>query len=424
MQRRTTSIIGAGAVLDFDFHDNERPTTDYITEICREQKIQGFNGDDIDLIEQIYDRALGAAEDEYKRLHPNDRNHSPRLSFEELLEVIETLYSYNGTWEHERATIPLISGLVKSDIRYKTVEYHRALETIIRTIINIVHTYDRNFREENCEVWYKQFWKNFNGLIDFFNFNYDTTIEFSLEQYNDGFVDYTPELQRFDPMTLWNNEGKSPTVSHLHGCILYADENSKELEFKYSHRDLYKRYTIDEHHLLSYQCLPQNQVGDSIFYAPIITGLKKTDKLCYMPHSIYHAHLVKKILENPSLLICGYSFGDLYVNQILERHKLIHGKNQRVVIIDKWPDYVNNDYCSLYRHYMDDTSDGLKEFVGRITEGGIAPLETFKQFEQIAEDCWQSPNGVLRLYTKGLKYAVVNHQNVIIQFLQGEDAAS
>ena len=79
MQRRTISIIGAGAVLDFDFHGNERPTTDYITEICREQKIQGFDGGNIDLIEQIYDKALGAAKDEYKRLHPNVRNHSPRL---------------------------------------------------------------------------------------------------------------------------------------------------------------------------------------------------------------------------------------------------------------------------------------------------------------------------------------------------------
>ena len=219
-------------------------------------------------------------------------------------------------------------------------------------------------------------------------------------------------------MTLWNNEGTLPTVNHLHGCILYSDENPKEHEFEYSHRDLYKRHTIDKRHLLSIQWLPSNQVGDSILYSPIITGLKKTDKLCYMPHSIYHAHLVKKILENPSLLICGYSFGDLYVNQILERHKLIHGKNQRVVIIDKWPDYVNNNYCSPYRHYMDNTSCGLKEFVGRVSEGGIVLSETFKQFEHITEDCWQSPNGVLRLYTKGLKYAVENHQNEILQFLQ------
>ena len=418
MRRRTTSIVGAGAVLDFDFYNDEKPTTAYITDICKEQKIQGFDGEDIDLIKQIYDRTLSAAEAEYKRLHPNVRKQSKILSFEDLLEVIETLYSYNGTWEHERDTIPMISALVKSDIHYKTVEYHRALETIIKTIINIVDVYDSRFKEKNRELWYKHFWNSFNGSIDIFNFNYDTTIEFSLGQYNDGFVDCNPKFQRFDPITLWNNDGTLPTVNHLHGCILYSDENPKEQEFEYNHRDLYKRYTVDKRHLLSIQWLPSNQVGDSILYSPIITGLKKTDKLCYMPHSIYHAFLFKKIIENPSLLICGYSFGDLYVNQILERHKLIHGKNQRVVIIDKWPDYVNNDCYSLYRHYMNETSGGLKGFVGRITEGGIAPLETFKRFEHVTKDCWQSLNGVLRLYTKGLKYAIENHKDEILQFLQ------
>ena len=67
---------------------------------------------------------------------------------------------------------------------------------------------------------------------------------------------------------------------------------------EHSHEHLVDSFKHNwEHHLLSYQCLPQNQVGDSIFYAPIITGLKKTDKLCYMPHSIYHAYLVKTMLE-------------------------------------------------------------------------------------------------------------------------------
>jgi hypothetical protein len=38
--------------------------------------------------------------------------------------------------------------------------------------------------------------------------------------------------------------------------------------------------------------LPRNQAGDAIFYSPIITGLKKTDKLCFMPHNFYHAKQV------------------------------------------------------------------------------------------------------------------------------------
>ena len=96
----------------------------------------------------------------------------------------------------------------------------------------------------------------------------------------------------------------------------------------------------------------------------------------------------------------------------------MHGKNQRVVIIDKWPDYVNDSNISLYGYYMNNTSNGLKEVVARIIEGGIAPSETFSQFRQITDDCWQSPNGILRLYTKGLRYAVENHQNEILEYLR------
>lgn len=122
-------------------------------------------------------------------------------------------------------------------------------------------------------------------------------------------------------------------------------------------------------------------------------------------------------MENPSLLICGYSFGDLYANQILERHKLIHGNNQRVVIIDKWSNYITNG-TNLYRYYMDHTSSGLKEFLSRLIEGGITPLKTFKQFNQISNGCWESPKGILRLYTNGMKYSIENYQNDIIKFLQ------
>ncbi len=137
-----------------------------------------------------------------------------------------------------------------------------------------------------------------------------------------------------------------------------------------------------------------------------------------MPHNFYHANLVKKIIENPSLFICGYSFGDLYVNQLLQRHKLIHNRKERVVVVEKWPDYVNDDSVSLYRYFMDNTSGGLKEFVERITEAGVAPLESFKDFQKINDGCWQSPNGVFRLYTKGVKVAMEQHRDEIMDFMQ------
>ena len=418
MQIRTTTILGAGAVLDFDFNGIEKPTTSNITKICTEQKVQGWDVEEIDLIRQIYDKIAEVAKFEYTRLHPAVKDYDPNLSFEDLFEVIETLYSYNGTWSHEHYPISLISALVRSDIHFESIEYYKSLLIIVKTIIKIVDAYDKKFRNYDSEMWYKNFWKSFEGLIDIFNFNYDTTIENCLEKYNDGFVGFTQKYERFEPEVLWNSDDSIPTVNHLHGCILYADVNPQPVENNYNHRDLYKFYTIEDcETLIGHHWMPHNQVGDSIFYTPIITGLKKTDKICFMPHNIYHANLVKKIIDNPSLLICGYSFGDLYANQILERHKLIHDKNQRIVIIDKWPNYVNESNVSLYRYYMDNTSGGFKEFVARVIEGGIAPLDTFNQFCHISDDCWQSPNGTLRLYTKGMKYAIENHQDDILDFL-------
>ena len=101
-------------------------------------------------------------------------------------------------------------------------------------------------------------------------------------------------------------------------------------------RDLYKFPTAKSarEEMRIHQCPEHTQAHESFYTGPILVGLRKTEKLEYLPYSCYHADLVNKIVANPSLMIVGYSFGDLYVNQLLERHKLVHGKNQRVVLID------------------------------------------------------------------------------------------
>ncbi len=105
------------------------------------------------------------------------------------------------------------------------------------------------------------------------------------------------------------------------------------------------------------------------------------------------------------------------MNQLLQRHKLIHDQNERVVIVDRWADYANVDNVSLYRYFEDKTSGGLREFVKRLTESGSNTLEAFTKFKQVSDGCWESPNGALLLYTKGLKYAVESHKQQIIDFL-------
>lgn len=419
LHSRTTVIIGAGAVLDFDFNGIIKPTTDNITKKVVEQKIQCLDEEESDIIKQIYERIVDASRVEFLRLHPDMRYFEPKVTFEDLFEVIESLYSYSGTWNHEHYPFPLISTLVHSELQYVSVDYYRAMVTIIEKIVEIVTAYDDRFREEGKELWFKDFWKEFEGKVDVFTLNYDTTIESSLENYIDGYVGFTQDYERFEPEVLWNADLNSATVNHLHGCILYGDTNPKPTEFHYSHRDLYKFYPdVVKRAFISNQWLPLSQTKNAVFYSPIITGLKKTDKICYMPHNFYHANLAKKIIENPSLLVCGYSFGDLYVNQLLQRHKLIHGRNERVIIVDKWPEYVNRDNTSMYGYFMENASSGFRDFFSRIIEGGNAPLESFNHFRQVSEGFWESPNGVLLLYTKGLKSAVEHQSDIIFGFLK------
>lgn len=419
---RTTVILGAGAVLDFDYSGMVLPATNIITKEVVNQTIHGLNDENSDLLKHIYDRIVDVSRSEYLKVHPAVRFFEPKVTFEDLFEVVETLYSYNGTWNHEQYPFPFIAALVQSCFKFPSIDYYNAMVAIVERIFEIVTTYDKKFREEGREQWYKTFWNEFDNQIDVFNLNYDTTVENSLGNGNftDGFVGFSNYYERFDPEVLWNATTDIASVNHIHGCILYADINPKPAEFHYSHRDLYKLYPdVASEVFIGRQLIPRNQVGDSIFYSPFITGLKKTDKICFMPNSFYHANLVKKIIENPSLLICGYSFGDLYINQLLQRHKLIHGEEERVIIVDRWPVYVNEGNVSLYRYFMDETSSGFREFVERVTEGGVAPLETFKKFTLISDGCWQSPQGSFRLYTKGLKYSVEGHGEEIVRFLNG-----
>lgn len=412
MGKRVIAILGAGTVLGFDYDGLIRPDTRNITQIVVEQRLKGL-GEESGLIKRIYDKLTEASKTEYLGMHPAVRNYEPIVSFEDLFDVIETLHSYTGTWKHEHYPFPLLSTLVKSDLDYPSVDYYRAMIAIVDKIIEIVSAYDKRFREEGRELWYKEFWKGFGNELDVFNLNYDTTVEYSISEFNDGYIPFTQDYERFEPEVLWHNVERKPTISHLHGCYLYGDFNPKPVENYYSNRNLYKLYP-DQEPFVSKQWLPMK-----LFYSPIITGLKKTDKICYLPHSIYHAHLAKKMIENPSLLICGYSFGDLYVNQLLQKHKLIHDQNERVVIIDRWPDYVNEDAVSLYRYFMDKSTGGFKEFVMRLIEGGNTTLDTFKLFKNLCEGCWESANGLLRLFTKGVKHAVENNRQQIMEFLQG-----
>lgn len=85
---------------------------------------------------------------------------------------------------------------------------------------------------------------------------------------------------------------------------------------------------------------PSNQAKEEYVQLIIVSGSRKTEKMTFAPNNVYLSDLARKVVENKRLMIIGYSFGDLYLNEILGLGMAAHGDEFRVVIIDKYPLYI------------------------------------------------------------------------------------
>ena len=363
MQKRVTTIVGAGAVLDFDFHYPNAfiPSTENITNAIKELTFKGFDEELCDVISAVYNLALRcklSVYDKYplKKLYLSDKY---SLTFEELYFLLESMLSLtnNGIEYFDPSGVPPLATLltIRKELEsYKHIEFERAVFVSLKEIISIIERYDNYFREHvDFEKWYRRFWEGKDNIkYDIFTFNYDTTIEQCIGEYEDGFElieNSENKISAFQPKNLLNNPNNLSTVQHLHGCIYYA-ECPEKCGNTHSYRDFFKMNNVrDAIKHIGQQQNEQTQAKEFYLNSPILIGLRKLDKMTFMPSSIYHANLVNKLMENRGILIVGYSFSDLYVNQLLQRRLLMYGEEHRLVIIDYFPPYVNNIqavYCN------------------------------------------------------------------------------
>lgn len=369
MAKRITAIVGAGAVLDFDFSYEGAvcPSTKNITESICNLSVQGLDVEESDVISKVYGLAKNTLSDLYrKRGIKQDYD----LNFEELYFLLESMFSLGeGTEYYDPHGFPLLAALldVKREIKeYPHIEYVRALHAIVRKISNIIDGYDSRFSLSTSEEWYKKFWQGRENLkYDVFTFNYDTTIEQSVEDYEDGYrpiVGNRLGIQYFDSHALLRNKSKRTTIQHLHGSIYYAEYAPIECVKTHSNRDMFKMRTVAEAiGQLGLQTKDQSQARELFLNSPILIGMRKLDKMTFLPSSVYHADLVNRLQKNRGVLIVGYSFGDLYVNQILQRRLLMQGTKHRMVIIDYFPRYVDSA-VGVYR-YLSDERPQLRAFM-------------------------------------------------------------
>ena len=435
--KRVTTIVGAGAVLDLDIPGGAiRPSTHNITESIRKIRHKNvLTGRDIVEIEEVYQ----ILKNEYP-VPPN---------FEQIFHVLEMFIAYGWVWQHPTSLpktakmYPVFAPFTSPKWLFDADNVDQALRKVLLVIMDIVNGYNAPYLDGTCRnQWYRDFWRGYDGAWDIFNLNYDTTIEHTLDYCEDGFEDIPgqPEFQHFVPKKLWENRNEYSTMSHLHGCIEFFDSRYKSEVYdkeyiKYGFNDLYKYSSYDkvrDMYIGSGKSKPSNQAGECYVNTPIITGLMKPDKLNILPFAYYHNHLYNSMMRNNSLLIVGYSFGDLYINQILDRMELIHGQDKRVVLIDYWRLMENEETIDSIEDernrswhirdmmrqklYDNGINNDLAVFLCRMT--GMSDcnnaLRSFTSYDRTGP--MVSENGCLMLFIGGFK-AASHYQKEIYDFL-------
>lgn len=421
MKDTTTIIVGAGAILDFE-HKGIFPSTQNITEEVLKLNIHKVEGGERPLLRELYNHVYN----ELNKASGFNYTKPPKLNFENLLHVIEMCIAYSGCWRKEYISwlsFPEFGTLIQPVNFLKeihTYDYIRGAYELQKTVMSIVNQYDTSFCEDmSVEQWYRNFWKSLSGRSNIFNLNYDNTIENSLGEYEDGFppIKDGEDYSRFSARRYFENPRCVSTIAHLHGQILFSEARS--YPFDYSMRDMVKNrdYETACKNRLGGQFPPSNQAKEEYIKPEIVSGLRKTEKMTFAPNNVYLSDLTRKVIENNRLMIIGYSFGDLYLNEILGLGMAAHGDNFKVVIIDKFPSYI--DTYTLFFQQLSNNSH-MYSFVSRLAKDKLYIDIGQKEFPLIVEG-YDAPvysrNGNLMMCIGGFKDAVEKHGEAIRRHL-------
>ena len=423
MGNGVTIIVGAGAVLDFE-HKGISPSVKNITDEVLKLSIQKVDGGERPLLRELYDHVVR----KLNKVLETNHIKPPQLNFENLLHVIEMCIAYSGCWSKEYISwlaYPEFGTLIQPVTFLKdihTYDYIRAADELQKTVMSIVNQYDTAFNEDkSTEQWYRGFWKSLSGRSNIFNLNYDNTIEYSLDEYEDGFppIKDGEEYSRFSAKRYYENPRGVSTIAHLHGQILFSVARS--YPFDYSIRDMVKNrdYETACKNRTGGQFPPSNQAKEEYLQPVIVSGSRKTEKMTFAPNNVYLSDLARKVIENNRLMIIGYSFGDLYLNEILGLGMAAHGDDFRVVIIDKYPPYINS-YISWFQYLAHGCNPEELIFVSRLAKDRLFVEIGQEEFPLIVGEYGVpvvSRNGKLMMCINGFKDAVMNNKETILEFL-------
>lgn len=363
MEQRITVVLGAGAMVE-STDVSTRTLTKKVIDNCKKYKIN--DSSDTSLVDAICDRFL----DIYSRdvaLVPENYSKMDKItsiiSFEDIYHVVELMPNFINTYgcKGNESSFQIFGKLKEEFEDLKTESIYMSAHEIIRTINEEIYEYDSKFLEKGkiFRKFFTELAAGTNMKLDIFNLNYDTWVEQALCDYNDGYTElpgYENKMKRFDITEYLKNDGRH-TISHLHGQIyfdypefnpsdinLYAFQEPSNTMYKYVNYSDVKSYRAR-----SARSSDHTQSGENLFRTNIVTGLMKTDKLLWNPLIMYHNRLANSLISNKQLILVGYGFSDLYINNLLLQYNAMHINDRKQIMIDyisdkDWQPWVEHPF--------------------------------------------------------------------------------
>lgn len=422
LKERITVILGAGAMIEAS-GVSTRTITEKIIDKCKKYKINDKN--DKSVVDIICNKFLLVYENNVKefdsKLSELDKI-TNLITFEDIYHVLELISSYSAKsgYKGHASGFQVFSDITNEFKDLDIGSVYLSIREIIDIINEEVYSYDCKFKELGND--FKKFFEELKGdkyALDIFNLNYDTWIEQSLETYNDGYIDiegYGKYMQRFDINEYLMKDDRD-TISHLHGqiCFEYPSFKSEDINkyvFKESHNTLYKYTNFQDSKEIrdrTWRSADLNQAGETLFRSNVVTGLMKTDKLLWSPLNVYHSKLMNCLIENKKLVIVGYGFFDLYINNFLYQYNAAHFEDKKVLLID----YISDtDWNPLIEHPFKPNDKAL--FTNLIYEDDLWCRDPFKKIAKFEV----SENQKIAISIKGFKNTYLENMENIKEFLE------
>lgn len=421
MKKRITIILGAGAMCEATSVSTSSLTKKIIDKCEDIERIPKSNKT---LIDAILENAKQIYSTEMENSNISKGLEYP-MNFEEIFHVLELMPNYlsNSRLKNFISPYRILTDIKEtfSNLTLNTVFKNE--RCIIDTINDEIYDYDCLFQKKGKEYssFFRQLIDSSGCQLDVFNLNYDTWMEQSLKEYNDGFVDipgYENKMKRFDVREYYKRDERH-IVSHIHGQILFEypefiTNDTNKYTFQDPRNSLYKYCSYEQAKSFrkrSARSDEYTQAGENIFRCNLITGLMKTEKLLWNPMAAYHNRLMNSLIENSRLLLIGYGFGDIYINALLEQYNAMHYNDKQVVMID-YVDYKKETWWDFPPHKSFFTPDAKTVFVKRIFQRDDWCHGRPKK------DIYYSDDNSVCICICGFKKTIENHMDEILKVIK------